>query len=98
MRRLDAVLGDVPLLADLPAEQLELMAGCASNVHIDAGAVLFREGDPADVFYVVREGTVALELHAPPRGSLTIETIGSASCSAGRGSSRPTAGTSTRAR
>ena len=77
MRRLDAVLGEVPLLADLPAEQLELLAGCASNVHVDAGAVLFREGDPADVFYVVREGTVALELYAPPRGSLTIETIGS---------------------
>lgn len=77
MRRLDAVLADVPLLADLPAEQLELLAGCASNVHVRAGAGLFREGDPADVFYVVREGTVALELHAPPRGSLTIETIGS---------------------
>jgi CRP-like cAMP-binding protein len=37
--------------------------------------MLFREGDPADAFYVVRRGRVALELFVPNRGALTVETI-----------------------
>ena len=41
----------------------------------DAGEYIFREGDAADVFYVVREGTVALELYMPPRQAVTIETL-----------------------
>ena len=48
---------------------LELIAGCARNEHFDAGdATLVREGDPADRFYLIREGRVALEVHAPGAG------------------------------
>jgi CRP/FNR family transcriptional regulator, cyclic AMP receptor protein len=75
VRRLDEVLADVPFLAGMDAERLALLAGCASNVGFEAGEVIFREGDPADAFYVIRRGTVAIELHAPARGALTLETI-----------------------
>ena len=75
MRRLDEVLADLPFFAGLDPERLELVAGCASNVHFAAGDVLFREGDPADTFYVVRHGTVALETFVPARGGMTVETI-----------------------
>ena len=74
-RRLDEILADVPFLAGLSAHELALLAGCASNVHFDEGEVLFREGDAANSFYVVRHGSVALELHVPARGGMTIETI-----------------------
>jgi CRP/FNR family transcriptional regulator, cyclic AMP receptor protein len=74
-RRLDEILADVPFLAGLSADELALLAGCASNVHFDEGEVLFREGDAANSFYVVRHGSVALELHVPARGGMTIETI-----------------------
>ena len=37
--------------------------------------MLFREGEPADVFYVVRRGRVALELYVPARGPMTVETV-----------------------
>lgn len=76
MRELDALLAEVPLFAGLGAEELQLLAGCASNVRFDAGQLVFREGNPAETFYVVRSGTVALEAHAPARGELTIETLG----------------------
>ena len=76
MRELDALLAEVPLFAGLGAEELQLLAGCASNVRFDEGQVVFREGDPAETFYVVRSGAVALEAHAPARGELTIETLG----------------------
>ena len=75
VKRIEAVLSDVPFFAGLGASELELLAGCAKNVHFAQGDVLFREGDPANAFYVVRGGTVALETFAPARGGMTIETI-----------------------
>jgi len=75
VKRIEAVLSDVPFFAGLSASELELLAGCAKNVHFAQGDVLFREGDPANAFYVVRGGTVALETFAPARGGMTIETI-----------------------
>jgi len=75
METIDAVLRSVPLFAGLEPSALELVAGCGSNVHFDGGDVLFREGDPADTFYVVRHGSVALETFVPARGSAVIETL-----------------------
>ncbi|HET8743653.1 MAG TPA: cyclic nucleotide-binding domain-containing protein [Gaiella sp.] len=75
MRTLDALLADVPLFDGLSAEHLALLAGCASNVRFDAGQTIFREGDDADTFFVIRAGSVALEAFGPARGGLTIETI-----------------------
>ena len=75
MRGLELVLAEVPLFAGMGAERLELLAGCASNVHFEPGEVLFREGDEANAFYVIRGGTVALETFVPARGGMTIETI-----------------------
>jgi len=75
MRGLETLLAEVPLFAGLSEDELELLVGCASNVRFEQGDVLFREGDPADTFYVVRHGAVALEAHVPARGELTIETI-----------------------
>jgi CRP-like cAMP-binding protein len=56
-------------------EELELLAGCASNVRFEAGDVLFREGDQANTFYVIRHGTVAIEAYGAARGEMTIETV-----------------------
>ena len=75
-RSLDELLAEVPFLDGLGAGRLALLAGCAQNVHFDAGAHIFREGDEADVFYVVRHGSVAIENFVPARGAVTIETIG----------------------
>ncbi len=36
---------------------------------------MFREGQAADRFYVVREGRVAVEVFVPNKGPVTIETI-----------------------
>ncbi|HEU5277992.1 MAG TPA: cyclic nucleotide-binding domain-containing protein [Gaiellaceae bacterium] len=75
MKTIETVLQDFPVFAGVSPDQLSLLAGCASNVHFAEGAVLFREGDPADVFYAVRHGSVALELFVPARGPVTIETL-----------------------
>ena len=74
-RSLESILADVPLFEGLDEREVALLAGCASNVHFDAGSVLFREGDAADTFLIVRHGSVALEMFVPTRGPVMIETI-----------------------
>ncbi len=75
MRPLEELLADVPFFDGLAPETLKLLAGCASNVHFAEGDTLFRRGDAADTFYVVRSGAVALETYAPTSGSILIETL-----------------------
>ena len=75
METIEMLLHEVPLFAGLEPTQLELIAGCGSNVHFDADQSLFREGDAADTFYVIRHGSVALETFVPSRGGVTIETL-----------------------
>jgi CRP/FNR family transcriptional regulator, cyclic AMP receptor protein len=75
MRTIDTLIHDVPVFQGLSDEALELVSGCASNVRFADGEVLFREGDEANVFYVIRHGRVALETFVPARGPVTIETL-----------------------
>lgn len=76
MRTLDALLVESPLFTDLEQEQLELIAGCGQNATFAEGDRLFREGDPADVFFLVRRGVVALDTYVPNRGALTVDSVG----------------------
>ncbi len=75
MRTLETVLAETPFLEGLDDERLALLAGCAGNVHFVAGETIFRQGDRADAFYVLRHGSVALETFVPTRGPVVIETI-----------------------
>ena len=75
MRALDELISDSPVFAGLAPPHLGLIAGCARNEHVHAGAPLFREGEAADRFFLIRSGAVALEIAAPAGGALVIETL-----------------------
>jgi CRP/FNR family transcriptional regulator, cyclic AMP receptor protein len=75
MRTIDQLIAETPTFAGLAAEHLELIAGCAWNEHVEAGTRLLREGDPAERFYLIRHGVVALEIEAPGSGPLVIQTL-----------------------
>ena len=75
LKKIDSLLAEVPAFAGLDPAKLTLMAGCGQNVHFEAGSQLFREGDPADTFYVIRHGAVGLDIHVPAREPVTIETL-----------------------
>ena len=75
MQTIDELVAESPVFEGLTKAQLELIAGCAHNTGFNAGERMFREGDPADTFYVVRKGRVSLSTHAPARGSVVIETL-----------------------
>ena len=76
MRTLDSLLPESSVFAGLDEEQLALIAGCGRNVTFDEGDRMFREGDDADTFFLVRHGIVALETYVPNRGPLTVDTVG----------------------
>ena len=63
-------------LAGQPPEMIDLLAESAETVTFRRGVLLFREGGPAEVAYMITGGRVAIEVHAPNRGPMVVETIG----------------------
>jgi ferredoxin len=75
MESLEPILCKHAFLERLEADYLKLLVGCASNVRFSAGAYIFRQGEEASHFYLIRQGRVALEIHAPQRPPIVIETL-----------------------
>ena len=73
---LEPLLRDHPFLRGLEPEYLALLAGCAANVRFREGSFMFREGEPAGQCFLIREGKMALEIAAPARGSIIVQTLG----------------------
>lgn len=75
VKTLDALLEEHAFFSDFDADALKLIAGCSSNVKFSPGEQIFREGQKADRFYMLRFGRVAVEVFAPGRGPVTIQTL-----------------------
>lgn len=65
-----------PFLADMPADWQQRLAVHAGPVMRPSGRRLFREGGPADRFWLLQSGDVALDFHVAGRGDVVIEHIG----------------------
>jgi CRP-like cAMP-binding protein len=65
-----------PWFSTLATPHLEILAGLATEQQWLAGQVVFREGDRHQQVYVILEGRMALEIHVPNRGRVTILTVG----------------------
>ncbi len=74
MEILERVLAAHPFFNDLNPEYLKLLIGCASHQRFEAGQYLFREGQEANRFYLIREGKVALEIFSPQSAAINIAT------------------------
>lgn len=73
MQTIAQYLPNHPFFAGLDDRAFDLMAGCATNAHFHPGQQLFHEGQPADTFYVVRRGRIAIESRGPT-GTVVIDT------------------------
>jgi CRP-like cAMP-binding protein len=76
MQTLEPILAEHPFFRGLPAEDLQFLMSCASNVRFEANQMISREGEEANYFYLIREGKVALEVFAPERGTVIVQTVG----------------------
>jgi len=65
-----------PLLRGIKPEHLNVLAACAMPAQFKAGELIFREGDPANRFYLLEDGKVSLESHGKDEASVSIQMIG----------------------
>lgn len=72
---LGKLLAEHPFFMDMSDRTREIVVGCAANEVFKAGAIIFREGGPADKFYLVRNGAVAIEVHAPGHDPIIVESL-----------------------
>lgn len=75
METLEPLLRHHPFLDSLDDEEIRFLVGCAANLRFGAGTLLFREGDVADKFFLVRSGRVSLEVQVPGRGPFQLESL-----------------------
>lgn len=76
MEGLERILREHAFFSGFPEDQITLAAGCARNHRFDAGQYLFREGEPANEFFLIRHGKVALEIGAPGQTPIVMSTLG----------------------
>ena len=76
MKTIQDLIREHAFFQGLPDDLTAFIAGCGRNVLFEPGAYLFREGHPAEQFFLLRGGRVALELYVPGRGPQVFETLG----------------------
>jgi CRP/FNR family cyclic AMP-dependent transcriptional regulator len=74
MEGLERIVLAHPFFAGLDAKIGEVITGCARNHRFDPGQYLAHEGDPANEFYLIRHGSVSLEIMPPGRSAVVIAT------------------------
>ena len=65
-----ALLYHLPMFAPLPLAVTDLIAAEAEPRQFPAGAVVMREGEPGDRFYLITDGAAGVSVHGAPRPSL----------------------------
>ncbi|WP_438290506.1 Crp/Fnr family transcriptional regulator [Streptomyces sp. HUAS TT7] len=64
------------MMSALPAEHRDRLMHIAREVSFPTGTRIFEEGGHADRFWIIRTGSVGLDMHVPGRRSPLIETLG----------------------
>jgi CRP/FNR family transcriptional regulator, cyclic AMP receptor protein len=73
---LDSLRARSTLLQALTNTEANLFESAATELRLSAGKVLFEEEGPADVFYIVVDGRIGLELTSPGKEPIAIQTLG----------------------
>ena len=76
LQTLEPIIRQQPFFRGMEDRHIELITGCAKNVRFGEEQLIFREGDSADHFYLVREGLVSVQCLIPHRGLTTVQTVG----------------------
>ncbi|MGC8667841.1 MAG: cyclic nucleotide-binding domain-containing protein [Chthonomonadales bacterium] len=76
METLERILAEHPFFEGLDPQHLKAIEDCATNVRFKPDEYIFREGEEANWFYLIRQGKVALEVFHLEQGSIIIQTLG----------------------
>ena len=75
MRTLEPIIKEHRFFKDLKQEYLDIIVGCGANVRFKAGDIIFKEGQEANNFYLIREGLVAVDVPVGHHNAITIQTM-----------------------
>jgi len=70
------LVAEHPFLQGMKPEHLAILTECAMLAEFKKDESIFREGDPANRFYLIRSGRVELEAGVKERDRILIQTIG----------------------
>jgi CRP/FNR family transcriptional regulator, cyclic AMP receptor protein len=73
---LEAIISEQGLFEELAPQYLKLLTEAAMLREFATDELIFREGDPANRFYLILDGAVALESTNAERSSVPVQTIG----------------------
>lgn len=76
MKTLEAAISDHPFLKGLNPRHLQTLMDSAMPLRFEANQKIFCEGDPANRFYLIESGKVALETSPKDQESKLIQIIG----------------------
>jgi CRP-like cAMP-binding protein len=76
METLQPLLAEHPFVRGMSPSQIETIAGCASNARFETGQYLFKDGEEANQFYIIRKGRIAIEAASPTHDPVLIQTYG----------------------
>lgn len=71
-----ALIAQQPFFKGLSAPHLRLLSESAMVTEFEAGQWIYRQGDPANRFYLILDGKVLIESEVKDRGMLPIRTLG----------------------
>jgi CRP-like cAMP-binding protein len=73
---LRTAIANHPFFRGLSAAHLDALAGCALQTQFPSNAMICRQGNIANRFYLIEDGCVALEADQPGHGTIPIQTLG----------------------
>ena len=76
MNAVSEIIATNPFFANLSPEHLDIFAGCATEAQFNADQIVFQEGEPANQFYLIESGRVAVEAHQPSDGTVLVQILG----------------------
>jgi CRP-like cAMP-binding protein len=76
VKAVEKVIAEHPFMRGLKPVHLRLLADSAMRMHYEAGELIFREGDPANRFYLIEQGRVSLESHRRDEAPVAVQVIG----------------------
>ena len=75
MESLKTILSEHTVFKDLKPEFNDWLCNCAEKKKFEADKIIFKIGESAEYFYLIKSGKVAVQVYAPPKGTLNIMTL-----------------------
>ena len=76
MNPLTDIIATSPFFSNMAPEHLDIVGACATKAQFKADQIVFQESEPANQFYLIQSGRVAVEAHQPSDGTVLVQILG----------------------